>query len=176
MEKTQEILKHLFDLYRDKEHSEESILNWCAKNLERYKAYESAFNNYDMLDVFKAIDEYWRYCNNKTIPTVAKLLAMLNTNKAETEKKQELRERYFSPEVDYMWRDIEIGRNLDCCLSHYRRTCSYIHKKILPELIGWHEWSKLQPDEWYALSLRNGLYNDFDALLRQIKECNIDYN
>ena len=93
MEKAQEIIKHIFELYLDDEPTDDDILVWCEKNMERYRAYEEAFKDYDTIDVLKAIDEYWRYTSNKTKPTVAKLLTMLNTNKAEKQTKTVLGER-----------------------------------------------------------------------------------
>lgn len=175
MEKTQEILKHIFDLYEDTEKSTEQVINWCEKNIERYTAWEESFRDYDLGDVLNAVDEYWRFHSNKTKPTVAKLLAMLHTNKAKVEKKKEEKEKYFSPESYYMQRDAEVGRNREYFHSHYRRACSYIHTKLLPELIGLKEWRKLNPEEWYAVALKNNLYCDFDDVLFKIKNYNVDY-
>lgn len=174
MEKTQEIIKHLLDLYGDKENTDEDILNWCEKNMERYNAWKDAFTNYDLFDVFRAIDEYWRFTSNKTKPTVAKLLAMLNTNKSEQVKKEEPKQRYICPESEWIQRDIKAGKNTDCLLSHYRRAIDYITKNKLPEFIGWSEYSKIEPEQRYLLALRNGLFDGFDETLRQIKEFNID--
>ena len=177
MEKAQEIIKHIFDLYTDKEQSEEDIINWCEKNMERYNAYQLAFESYDMLDVFRAIDNYWRYTSNKTKPTVAKLLAMLSTEK-EVKKEQRYEStggKYFNIENQYMQRDKALGINQEYFLADYRRAVNYILNDLLREKIGNFEYSKLSKDdkveelsEKYALAMRNGLFNDFDNILVEV--------
>ena len=177
MEKAQEIIKHIFDLYTDKEQSEEDIINWCEKNMERYNAYQLAFENYDMLDVFRAIDNYWRYTSNKTKPTVAKLLAMLSTEK-EVKKEQHCEStggKYFNIENQYMQRDKALGINQEYFLADYRRAVNYILNDLLREKIGSFEYSKFSKgdkveelSEKYALAMRNGLFNSFDEILNKL--------
>lgn len=177
MEKTQEILKHIFDLYSDNEQSEEDIINWCEKNVERYNAYQLAFESYDILDVFRAIDNYWRYTSNKTKPTVAKLLAMLSTEK-EVKKERRCEStggKYFNIENQYMQRDKALGINQEYFLADYRRAVNYILNDLLREKIGNFEYSKLSKDdkvdelsEKYALAMRNGLFNEFDDVLKML--------
>lgn len=177
MEKTQEILKHIFDLYSDNEHTEEDVIRWCEKNIERYNAYKLAFEDYDMLDVFRAIDGYWRYTSNKTKPTVAKLLAMLSTEK-EVKKEQHYEStsgKYFNIENKYMQRDKALGINQEYFLADYRRAVNYILTDMLRDKIGVTEYNKLSKDdkvnefsEKYALAMRNGLFNSFDEILEKL--------
>lgn len=184
MEKTQEILKHIFGLYQDKEPTDADVINWCEKNIERYEAWKEAFEDYDMLDVFRAIDNYWRYTSNKTKPTVAKLLAMLSTEK-EVKKEQRYEStggKYFNIENQYMQRDKALGINQEYFLADYRRAVNYIINDLLREKIGNFEYSKLSKDdkveelsEKYALAMKNGLFNDFDDVLKMLnpKDFNI---
>jgi hypothetical protein len=177
MEKTQEILKHIFELYQENEPADEDVIRWCEKNIERYKAWEEAFIEYDMLDVFRAIDIYWRYTSDKTKPTVAKLLAMLSTEK-EVKKERRCEStggKYFNIENQYMQRDKALGINQEYFLADYRRAVDYILNDLLREKIGNFEYSKLSKDdkvdelsEKYALAMRNGLFNEFDDVLRML--------
>ncbi len=177
MKKTQEILKHLFDLYEENENSKESIIRWCEKNMERYHMWEEAFAEYDMVDVFTALDNYWRFQNNKTKPTVAKILAMLNTNKeVEKEKPLDIADvKYFNIESNLMSRDLNLGRNKEYFLNDYRRAVNYILVDRLKELIGYDEYKKLSNQDKtkeitnkYNLALRNGLFNEFDDILSRV--------
>lgn len=178
MEKTQEILKHIFDLYSETERSESDMDIWRNKNGERYEAYSKAFEDYDMLDVFRAIDNYWRYTSNKTKPTVAKILAMLSTEKDVTkEKHSKVSGKYFSIENMYMKRDKELGINKEFYLPDYRRAVEYIIGQRLEETIGKIDYLHLQNDdkvversEKYKRALSDGLFNDFDAVLRTVNK------
>lgn len=178
MEKTQEILKHIFDLYSETERSESDMDIWRNKNGERYEAYSKAFEDYDMLDVFRAIDNYWRYTSNKTKPTVAKILAMLSTEKDVTkEKHSKVSGKYFSIENMYMERDKELGINKEFYLPDYRRAVEYIIGQRLEETIGKIDYLHLQNDdkvversEKYKRACSAGLFNDFDAVLRNVNK------
>lgn len=176
MEKAQEIIKHIFELYDNNEPTNEDIEIWCGKNYERYLAWKEAFENYDTVDVLKAIDEYWRYSSNKTKPTVAKLLTMLNTNKAEKQSRSEVdKGRYFSIEEELYHRDIEFKRNTNCFFPLYRRAVEYILERLLPSVIGMDEFKRLESDDYalsrgrkYRLALENGLFDKFDDILQQV--------
>jgi hypothetical protein len=175
MEKAQEIIKHIFELYLDDEPTDDDVLVWCEKNMERYRAYEDAFKDYDTVDVLKAIDEYWRYTSNKTKPTVAKLLTMLNTNKAEKKQNIEVGVKYFCIERDIFKKDIELGRNTNCFYPHYVRAVDYILDKLLPATIGMQEFLRIKDEDLsiergkkYKLALENGLFNKFDEILQQV--------
>ena len=175
MEKAQEIIKHIFELYLDDEPTDDDVLVWCEKNMERYRAYEEAFKDYDTIDVLKAIDEYWRYTSNKTKPTVAKLLTMLNTNKAEKQTKTEEKAKYFCIEKDFFHKDIELKRNTNCYYPHYKKAVDYILNKLLPSTIGMEEFKRLDCYDYtitrgkqYKIALENGLFNKFDEILQQV--------
>lgn len=176
MQKTIEIIKHLNDLYTDVEFTYEMAQTWCLKNEERFKAWKEAFDKYDTTDVLKAIDEYWRYSSNKTKPKVSQLLAMLNTNKAEKQNKEELNKgRYFSIEEELYHRDIELKRNTNCFFPLYRRAVEYILEKLLPSVIGMEEFNRIKSDDLskvrgrkYKLALENGLFDKFDDILQQV--------
>lgn len=175
MEKAQEIIKHIFELYLDDEPTDDDVLVWCEKNMERYRAYEEAFKDYDTIDVLKAIDEYWRYTSNKTKPTVAKLLTMLNTNKAEKQTKAEEKAKYFCIEEKLFHQDKELGRNTNCWYPHYKKAVEYILEKLLPSVIGMEEFNRIKSDDLsevrgrkYRLALENGLFDKFDEILQQV--------
>jgi hypothetical protein len=162
-------------LYQDTEPTDQEIIRWCEKNMERYCAYKEAFQNYDTVDVFKAIDEYWRYTSNKTKPTVAKILTMLNTNKAEKQSKVEENVRYICIEEKLFHQDKELGRNTNCWFPHYKKAVDYILNKLLPSVVGMEEYSRLNDEDFplsrgrkYKLALENGLFDKFDEILQQI--------
>lgn len=177
MEKTQEILKHIFNLYDENEPTDEDVINWCEKNMERYKAWEESFRDYDINDVCKAINIYWRRSNDRTKPKVARILALLETEKdvKKIQHHQSTGERYFNIEHQYMQRDKALGINKEYFLADYSRTVNYILNDLLREKIGNYEYSKLSKDdkvaelsEKYELAMRNGLFNDFDEILKQL--------
>ena len=179
MEKAYEILKHIEELYSKENVTDEIIRKQLDKNPEVVNAWREAFELYDLTDVFKAIDEFWRYANNKSKPRVAQLLSMLNTTKeVEKAKPQEKQPsvRFFCIESDLMRRDIELGKNTDCLLSDYRRAVNYILTDRLIETLGSYEYNKLSNDDKtkersdkYRIAMQNGLFNDFDDILRGMK-------
>lgn len=167
MEKTQEIIKHLFDLYNESEYTEDQIINWCAKNAERYDAWESAFKDFDTLDVFQAIDHYWRYNSNKTKPTVAKILAILATNNAKRLENNEVKNvRYYDPAQEYMQRDIKLG----CCkhlLGDYNRAVRAIIAR-LDNYIPILELQNMDFSTKWQNAVDKGLVADFDDVLEAV--------
>jgi hypothetical protein len=72
----------------------------------------------------------------------------------------------------FMQRDIELGRNVDCLLTDYSRAVDYIMNEKLLEIIGGFEFGKIRHDYQtrYTLAKNNGLFGDFDAVLRAVKE------
>ena len=168
MEKTQEIIKHLFDLYNESEYTEEQIINWCAKNAERYDAWESAFKDFDTLDVFQAIDHYWRYNSNKTKPTVAKILAILETNNAKRiEETQTQQVKYFNPAVEFMQRDINLGK-CKHTIKAYDRAVDYIINELLLDEVPVSEHGKMDFTTKVANAKDKGLFANFDDILEQL--------
>ena len=167
MEKTQEILKHLFDLYNETEYTEEETINWCEKNLERYNAWDEAFRDYDTVDVFNAIDHYWRYNSNKVKPTVAKILATLQTNNAKKIEHEEVKNyRYFNPATEYMQRDMKLG----ICkhtLGDYNRAVSAILSR-LEDMIPPQELQNMDFSTKWQNAVAKGLVGDFDDVLERV--------
>jgi hypothetical protein len=171
MEKTQEILKHMYELYSDDENPERLVEVFCRKTPEKYVAWDEAFKEYDLADVLDAIDQFWRFTSNKSQPTVAKLLAMLKTNKAQVNMPTKEYSPVTCPESEYMRRDIELGRNVGFLLSDYRRAIDYIINDMLAERIGGFEYAKIRNDYQtkYSLAMRNGLFDSIDEILRRVK-------
>lgn len=166
MEKTQEILKHLFDLYNDTEWSEKDILNWCKKNTERYNAWEKAFKHIELETVLYAIDSYWRYKSNKTQPTIAKLLAMIAVSESH-KAKQPKTVRYYNPANEFMTRDIELGR-CKHLISDYQRAVEYIISDMLCREMPASEWAKLDYSAKVMQAQEKGLFNEFDDVLEEL--------
>lgn len=168
MEKTQEILKHMFDLYNDTEYTDEEIIQWSEKNGERYNAWQEAFKDFDLLDVFHAIDHYWRYNSNKTKPTVAKILAILETNNAKRiEETQTQQVKYFNPAVEFMQRDINLGK-CKHTIKAYDRAVDYIINELLLDEIPVQEHAKMDFSTKCANAKNKGLFKDFDDILEQL--------
>lgn len=170
MEKTQEILKHLFDLYNETECTENDILNWCQKNTERYNAWEKAFKDIELETVFHAIDNYWRYKSNKTQPTIAKLLAMIET-KENNKTPQPQYVQYYNPANDYMMRDIALG-HCKHLMRDYQRAVEFIINDLLSKEMPVSEWAKLDYSDKVKQAMEKGLFNEFDEILEKI--CNKD--
>lgn len=168
MEKTQEILKHMFDLYNDTEYSEDEILHWCEKNMERYRAWEEAFKEFDTIDVFDAIDHYWRYNSNKTKPTVAKILAILATNKAKRieQTSGEPAVVCFDPASRYMQRDINLGK-CKCTLGKYNKAVKLIIRR-LEDCVPIAELQKMDFAQKWQNVENKGLNADFDEVLEKV--------
>ena len=166
MEKTQEILKHLFDLYHEKEWSEQEVIDWSKKNNERYRAWERAFKDIAQEKVFHAIDNYWRYKSNKTQPTIAKLLAMIATDEAK-KSNNAVGVRYYNLANDFMEQDIRLG----CCkhlISDYNRAVDYIINNLLINEMPASEWAKLDYVEKIAQAQKKDLFNQFNEILEKV--------
>ena len=168
MEKTQEILKHLFDLYNETEYTEEEILHWCEGNKERYQAWQDAFAEYDLADVFQAIDDYWRYNSNKTKPTVAKILATLTTNKAKrTIDDGQPSVKYFNPAVEFMQRDINLGRCTHT-INAYNHAVAYILHERLAKELPMAVYAKMDFSQMVKEAKDKGLFDDFEEVLEAL--------
>ena len=165
MEKTQEILKHLFDLYHEKEWDEKDIISWCYKNPERYNAWERAFKNIEQEVAIHAIDNYWRYQSNKSQPTIAKLLESIFKN-AKKDQKQEVK-RYYNLASDYMTRDITLGR-CKHLISDYNRAVNYIIEDMLSKEMPTSEWVKLDYSQKIDQAQKKGLFGQFDEILEMV--------
>lgn len=168
MEKAQEILFHLDELYSDNA-SEERVLMACDKNPTRYQAWVEAFKDYDLSDVLTAIDEYWEYKNNKTKPSVAQIKAKLNARNVE-----KLAQQTTVTEAscgDWAWEqmnhDIETG---DCKsnLYMYRRAEDLIINGWLPKEMPVSEWSAMSRTRRVEQAKAKGLFANYTEALAQV--------
>ena len=82
MEKAQEILKHIDELYCIKVDLKK-IENMPETNPTMYEMWSDAFKDYDLPDVLTAIDNFWEFKSSKTKPNVAQIKAILTSHKAE---------------------------------------------------------------------------------------------
>ena len=72
--KTKAIIDHIADLYGISEKENQKMVDNTSE-------YRKAFDSYNLEDIIKSIDEYWRFKSDKIRPTLAKILAMLNSDK-----------------------------------------------------------------------------------------------
>lgn len=173
MEKAQEILFHIDELYTQKP-SEEEVIRQCKENPVRYQAWVDAFKDYDLSDVLDAIDNYWEYKNNKSRPNVAQIKAILNAHKTEkaisTSDTQEF--NCYAPAESLMTRDIELKRNRHL-LTVYKLAVDYIIQDLLLEIMPTSEWRKMDFSQRVALAKKNGLFDRFDEALVYV--CKLNY-
>ena len=180
-EKTRLIIKKVAELYSfgsEKKTAEEVTQVNYEKLLDKELEWEQAFDNYEADDVIQAINNYWRYKSDKSRPSVAQILAILQTEKEVKPKTNTNHDsvRFFCIEGDLMARDKELGRNSQFLISDYRRAVNYILTDKLIETIGCFEYDKLSNDDKtkersdkYKMALENGLFDDFDEILRGMK-------
>lgn len=83
MADTQQILHHIAELYakpRANQEFETAVFEMEEKMSARFDEYDKVFGEKITADVIKAVDDYWRYKNDKTRPTVAQIVAMENSD------------------------------------------------------------------------------------------------
>ena len=165
MEKAQEILKHIDELYCIKVDLKK-IENMPETNPTMYEMWSDAFKDYDLPDVLTAIDNFWEFKSSKTKPNVAQIKAILTSHKAEklrqaaeSAPKKELP----SPE-NLMAQDVDAG----CCRNNlyvYREAYDICLDKFLREVV---------PDDvvdhafWprnVQLAVENGVFGRFDEAM-----------
>lgn len=83
------ILKHIEDLYNPEEVTEEQIESWVKKYPERVEVWEKGLSRYNEYEIIQAIDEYWRFKDNKIKPKLAHIQAILNTQKGDVMIKED---------------------------------------------------------------------------------------
>ena len=165
MDKAQQILFHLDELYAE-EAKEEKILRACEINPAKYGAWRDAFDEYDLSDVLFAIDEFWQYKSNKTRPNVAQIRAILNAKKAEKVKKAEATapvKELPTPE-NLMAQDISTG---DCRnnLYVYREAFDICLNQFLPEVIPADVAEHAFYPRNVQLAVENGVFGRFDEAM-----------
>ena len=168
MEKAQEILFHIEELYTENP-SEDKIIRQCEENPVRYQAWVDAFKDYDLADVLTAIDEYWEFKNSKTKPNVAQIKAKLNARKAEKISEQ-VEEVPAVKCIDYAWlqmnRDIEAGscRNN---LYVYRDAEKIVLEDWLMRELPVEVWRKMSYASKVKVATEKGLFANFGEALTQ---------
>lgn len=173
MEKAQEILYHIEELYTEKP-SEEAVIRHSKENPVRYQAWVDAFKDYDLSDVLEAIDSFWEYKSSKSKPNVAQIKAILNAHKTEksTSASDTPEINSFAPAESLMTRDIELKRNRHL-LAVYKLAVDYIIQDMLLEHIPSSEWRKMDFSERVALAKKKGLFNRYDEVLAHV--CKLNY-
>ncbi|MBQ7659836.1 MAG: hypothetical protein IJS26_03735 [Alphaproteobacteria bacterium] len=92
MADTKRILHHIAELYakpRANQEIDEAIFEMEEKLSARFAEYDKAFDGKITLDLIKAVDDYWRFKNDKTRPTLAQILALENSDVTKKEREFE---------------------------------------------------------------------------------------
>lgn len=170
MDKAQQILFHIDELYSEKP-SEEKILKACELNPAKHTAWQDAFQEYDLSDVLTAIDNYWEFKNSKTKPNVAQIKAILNTHKAEKIKQSEAQAPSKElPTAYHFWKkDGETG-DLKYFLSDYEHAFNLCITDYLAEIIPAEEFSRMSWQKRIRAALDNGVLNRMQEALQAV--CN----
>jgi hypothetical protein len=165
MEKAQEILFHIDELYTENP-SEDKIRQMAENNPTRYQAWVDAFKDYDLPDVLTAIDNFWEFKSSKTKPNVAQIKAILTSHKAEklrqaaaSAPKKELP----TPE-NLMAQDVAVG----CCRNNlyvYREAFDICLNQFLPEVIPADVADHAFYPRNVQLAVENGVFGRFDEAM-----------
>lgn len=167
MEKAQEILFHIDELYTENP-SEEKIIRACKENPVRYQAWVDAFKDYDLSDVLQAIDEYWEFKSSKTKPSVAQIKAKLNARNVE--KLHEVPENTQAAKGDFAWERMNADIDAGSCRNNlyvYRDAERIVLNDWLAREIPASVWCKMSYASKLAQAKEKGLLNNFDEALRQ---------
>lgn len=92
MADTKRILRHIAELYakpRANQELDDAIFEMEEKLNARFNEYDKAFSEKITVDLIKAIDDYWRFKNDKTRPTLAQILSMENADITKKERAYE---------------------------------------------------------------------------------------
>lgn len=167
MEKAQEILYHIDELYTENP-SEEKIIRACEANPTRYQAWVDAFKDYDLPDVLQAIDEYWEFKSSKTKPSVAQIKAKLNARNVE--KLHEVPENTQAAKGDFAWERMNSDIEEGSCRNNlyvYRDAERIVLNDWLAREIPASVWCKMSYASKLQQAKDKGLLNNFDEALRQ---------
>lgn len=187
MRKELEIIKHVIELYNG-DTTDAAMANYELKNSEQVKMYSAAFKEYDLSDVLKAIDDYWNFKNSKTKPTVAQILAVLNSNK-EVEK-DSFANVILDDEIldDTDWK---FFLNKDPALAYYKRDCELLpsdqvhalmfYRRVLADVIAVNvdtlpNARKMSYSEKVAIVLRNNWLDDITEQVAHLARESEGYN
>ena len=83
MTDTAKILHHIAELYakpRKDQSFDDAVLELEEKLNNRFDAYDEAFSAELTSNIIKAVDDYWRFKSDKTRPTIAQVMAMVNSD------------------------------------------------------------------------------------------------
>ena len=165
MEKAQEILKHIDELYCIKVDLKK-IENMPETNPTMYEMWSDAFKDYDLPDVLTAIDNFWEFKSSKTKPNVAQIKAILTSHKAE-----KLRQATASAPVkelptpeNLMAQDVAAG----CCRNNlyvYREAFDICLNQFLPEVIPADVAEHAFYPRNVQLAVENGVFGRFDEAM-----------
>lgn len=167
MEKAQEILFHLDELYTENP-SEEKVIRQCEENPVRYQAWVDAFKDYDLSDVLMAIDEYWEFKNSKTKPSVAQIKAKLNARNVE--KVKDVSTSADIAKGDFAWERMNADIEAGSCRNNlyvYRDAERIVLNDWLAREIPASVWCKMSYASKLEQATEKGLLGNFDEALRQ---------
>lgn len=170
MEKTQQILFHIDELYTDSA-SELKTIRQSKENPARYQAWVDAFKDYDLSDILQAIDNFWEFKNSKTKPNVAQIKAILNSHRVEKAKEDSYMQLAYIPDfaITQMQKDIELGKNRHL-LPVYKLAYEYAITELLLKEVPLEVWIKMSMYQKHKSAVDKGLLGNFDDLLIQTCE------
>lgn len=167
MEKAQEIIYHIDELYGEKP-SQYKVEQMAKANPVRYQAWVDAFKDYDLSDVLLAIDEYWEFKNSKTKPNVAQIRAILNAKSIERVK-EATQTVAQAAKGDFAWERMAADIEAGCCrnaLYVYRDAKRIVLTDWLSQEMPRDIWARMDYSARYKQAMDKGLYNNFDEALR----------
>lgn len=165
MDKTQEIIFHIDELYTENP-SEDKIRQMAENNPTRYQAWVDAFKDYDLPDVLTAIDNFWEFKSSKTKPNVAQIKAILNTHKAEKLKQaaESAPKKELPTPEGLMALDISTG---DCRnnLYVYREAFDICLNDFLAEVVPADVLERAYYPRNVQLAVENGVFGRFNEAM-----------
>lgn len=171
MTDTAKILHHIAELYakpRKDQSFNDAVLELEEKLNNRFDAYDEAFSAELTSNIIKAVDDYWRFKSDKTRPTIAQIMAMVNSDDEKEEKIFDVTRPLPEKQTDYanhfMARDIKLNRCRHL-LPTYQAAVRYIAEDLLSQEIPVSEWRKMSFAERCAAAMKRGLFNRFDEVL-----------
>ena len=178
MEKAQEILKHIDELYCLKVDLQK-IENMPETNPTQYQAWVDAFKDYDLSDVLQAIDNYWEFKNSKTKPNVAQIKATLEQHKV-NKLSQEVIQVPQAKCIDFAWERMNADIEAGSCRNNlyvYRDAERIVLEDWLMRELPIEVWRKMSYASRVKVATEKGLFGDFDEALRMAaqKRFNRDY-
>lgn len=170
MTDTVKILRHIAELYakpRKDQPFDDAVLELEEKLNNRFDAYDEAFSVELTSNIIKAVDDFWRYKSDKNRPTIAQIMAMVNSDDKKTESepvKRPMPENMTDYAVAFMQRDIKLGRCRHL-LPVYQKAVRYITEELLSREMPASEWRKLDFSARCEAAMAKGLFNRFDEIL-----------